>query len=225
MTDARTDKVKLFIEDPVKAGKFMPADPQTILATAADISTHYFSSREIFKGMETVKDRLPALLQGADAETFWIGYLDADKRLIAFEKAFDGTIDNVPAYVREITKKALSHNAYAVFVVHNHVDGKSEPSDADINVTQKLGRALQLVDVVFTDHYVVGTDGVTSIKDYIKTKVVDKMKGAGLPGSLGRMLMAALAGNGSMEAGVIQLDLSGDDDEENTGTPHSEILN
>ncbi len=38
-----------------------------------------------------------------------------------------GTIDSAAVYPREVVKAALTHNAAAVILAHNHPSGVSEP--------------------------------------------------------------------------------------------------
>jgi DNA repair protein RadC len=76
--------------------------------------------------------------------------------VIAFEEMFRGTIDCASVYPREILKRALSHNAAAVILAHNHPSGDPKPSAADRSLTQKLKSALGLVDIRVLDHFVIG---------------------------------------------------------------------
>jgi DNA repair protein RadC len=50
----------------------------------------------------------------------------------------------------------MEDNAAAVILAHNHPSGKAEPSQSDINITQKIKQALALVDVTVLDHFVIG---------------------------------------------------------------------
>jgi len=52
-------------------------------------------------------------------------------------------------------RKALSHNAAAVVLAHNHPSGVAEPSAADEFLTRELKQALALVDVRVLDHFIV----------------------------------------------------------------------
>jgi len=88
-------------------------------------------------------------------EVFAVLYLDSQNRLIAFEEAFRGTLNQTSVYPREIVKSCLMHNAGAVVMAHNHPSGMAEPSQADRMLTDILKRALQLVDVTTLDHVIV----------------------------------------------------------------------
>ncbi|HIA07672.1 MAG TPA: JAB domain-containing protein [Chromatiaceae bacterium] len=93
-------------------------------------------------------------------EVFAAGFMDSRNRLIKFEILFHGTIDRATVHPRRLVEKALQHNAAAVLVAHNHPSGVAEPSQSDRDLTQRLQRALELIDVRLLDHFVVG-DGET----------------------------------------------------------------
>lgn len=92
-------------------------------------------------------------------EVFCCVFLDKRHRVIAFEELFRGTIDGASVHPREVVKQALSRNASAVILAHNHPSGLAEPSHADELITRRLKDALGLVDIRVLDHLVVG-DGV-----------------------------------------------------------------
>jgi DNA repair protein RadC len=69
---------------------------------------------------------------------------------------FRGTVDGAEVHPREVVRRALSLNAAALIVGHNHPSGHSEPSAADRAITSRLKQALALVDVRLLDHFVVG---------------------------------------------------------------------
>jgi DNA repair protein RadC len=98
-------------------------------------------------------------------EVFSCLFLDTRHRLIRYEEMFRGTIDGAAVYPREIVKQALSFNAAAVILSHNHPSGDAEPSEADRSITIRVSKALSLVDVRLLDHLVVGADEVVSLAE------------------------------------------------------------
>jgi DNA repair protein RadC len=98
-------------------------------------------------------------------EVFACLFLDTRHRIIRYEELFSGTIDGAAVYPREVVRRALDHNAAAVILAHNHPSGVAEPSDADINLTERLKSALGLVDVRVLDHMIVGHGEVTSLAE------------------------------------------------------------
>ena len=109
---------------------------------------------------EQTKTYLVSQLREYPHEVFACLFLDNRHRIIQFDKLFQGTINGASVHPREVVKKALSHNAAAVILAHNHPSGVAEPSQADQQITQLLKQALDLVDVRVLDHIIVG-DGET----------------------------------------------------------------
>jgi DNA repair protein RadC len=101
---------------------------------------------------------LRSRLRDHDYEVFACLMLDNRNRVIAFREMFRGTIDGASVYPREVVKQALADNAAAVILAHNHPSGISEPSQADIRITERLRKALALVDIRVLDHVIVGDE-------------------------------------------------------------------
>ena len=76
---------------------------------------------------------------------------------------FRGTIDGTSVYPREVVKEALTINAAAVILAHNHPSGVAEPSQADERITRRLKSALELVDIRLLDHLIIGDGETTSM--------------------------------------------------------------
>ena len=74
------------------------------------------------------------------------------------------TVDQTPVYVRKVINAALRHHAKAVILVHNHPNGETEPSRADIDMTAELKTALSLVTIMLHDHLIIAGKTVVSFK-------------------------------------------------------------
>ncbi|MFC1749262.1 DNA repair protein RadC [Pseudomonadota bacterium] len=108
---------------------------------------------------------LASKLRDHHQEVFACLFLDNRHRVIRFEEMFYGTIDGASVHPREVVKRTLHHNAAAVIFAHNHPSGISEPSNADIDITQHLQQALDLIDVRVLDHVVIGDGEQTSFAE------------------------------------------------------------
>jgi len=102
-------------------------------------------------------------LRGSPAEAFAVLYLNSRLRVLAFEIAFRGTIDQTSVHPREIVRRVMDLNAAAVIFGHNHPSGEPTPSDADHMITRRLRAALELVDVRILDHFVIGSSSNVSL--------------------------------------------------------------
>ncbi len=135
------------------------------LQAVLEMSRRYFGeharSVDILASPHVVKEFLRQKLQDQEDEVFAILYLDSGHGILHYEALFRGTIDGAMVYPRVVIKKVLEHKATAVIFAHNHPSGACDPSKADIAITDRLKKALDLIDVRVLDHYVVGADVVS----------------------------------------------------------------
>ncbi|HEX3896177.1 MAG TPA: DNA repair protein RadC [Rudaea sp.] len=89
-------------------------------------------------------------------EVFACLFLDIRNRVIAFEELFRGSITGAEVHTREVARRCLIHNAAAVIFAHNHPSGVAEASCADRDLTTRLRRSLEMIDVRVLDHFVIG---------------------------------------------------------------------
>lgn len=95
-------------------------------------------------------------LRYENQEHFCVGYLNAKMQLIGEREIGIGSIRTVPVDIRESLKWAIRYNAYALVLVHNHPSGDPEPSEEDIDITEKFKNAAELLDMTVVDHVVIG---------------------------------------------------------------------
>ena len=120
---------------------------------------------DAFNDPEAVSQYLTSKLRHLPHEVFMCLFLDCKHQLISADELFRGTLDGASIYPREVVKTGLKHNASAVIFAHNHPSGIAEPSQSDIHITQRLNRALELVDIRVLDHFVVGEGQVVSLAE------------------------------------------------------------
>lgn len=127
-----------------------------IICTALKLVQRRFRGRRsALSSPRLVADYLVLQLAGKEHEVFAAIWLDAQHRVIRYEELFRGTLTQTSVYPRELVKSAVTHNAAAVILAHNHPSGVAEPSQADELLTRSLRSALALVDVQVLDHFVV----------------------------------------------------------------------
>ena len=123
------------------------------------------SNSPVMSSPQVLRDWLRLHCAGLQHEVFLVLYLDAHHRLIEAEELFRGTLTQTSVYPREVVKGALTRNAAALALAHNHPSGEAEPSRADELLTQTLKSALGLVDVRIIDHFIVAGDKVVSFAE------------------------------------------------------------
>ena len=134
----------------------MPSSDQEILAAAEDILRARLKRLGTIQSPVDAFDFLRMRLGGLHHEEFHALWLDNRHRILDCQRLFTGTIDGADIYPREVVREALSHNASAVILAHNHPSGVAEPSASDKVITRALKEALDLVGVRVLDHVVVG---------------------------------------------------------------------
>jgi DNA repair protein RadC len=103
-------------------------------------------------------------------ETLQVLCLNTRRRLIRVDEVIDGTIDTLLVHPREVFKFAISANAAAVVLAHNHPSGDPTPSEADIKVTRDLIRAGQLLKIEVVDHVIIGRATPERQKDFVSLR-------------------------------------------------------
>lgn len=104
-------------------------------------------------------------LKNQEREVFFTVFLDNRHRILRSEPMFLGTISSATVHIREIVKAALSCNAAAVIVAHNHPSGVAEPSSADIRITKRIREALELVEIRLLDHFLIAGNRLESFAE------------------------------------------------------------
>lgn len=101
-------------------------------------------------------------------ETLAALFLDSQYRVLTYEELFQGSINATSIHPRPIIERAITLNAAALVIAHNHPSGISDASPEDIQTTETLQQALKLVDVHLLDHLVIGDNEVYSIMQAVK---------------------------------------------------------
>jgi DNA repair protein RadC len=108
---------------------------------------------------------LMAKLRDKQSEAFVALLLDSQHRVIEYVELAHGTIDGAAVYPREVVKIALAKNAAALIFAHNHPSGIAEASHADKAITERLVKALSLLDIRVLDHIIIGDGEFTSFAE------------------------------------------------------------
>jgi DNA repair protein RadC len=113
--------------------------------------------RKKAKRLLTTADILPLLHDIAShrQEHFIVMSVDSRRQLITKRVVFIGTVDAVIAHPREVYAGAISDFAVGIVVAHNHPSGDPTPSKQDINTTQQLMAAGQILGVALYDHVII----------------------------------------------------------------------
>ncbi|WP_419198589.1 RadC family protein [Wolbachia endosymbiont of Rhagoletis cingulata] len=118
----------------------------------------------VMDNLETIVKYLRVSIGYSEEEKMKIIYFDQKCRLKG-EEVFTGTVDKVPFYIREVTRKALIRKATSIIISHNHPEGRLKPSDEDEAVTKDLAKACQTIGIRLLDHIIITSVGYFSFKE------------------------------------------------------------
>lgn len=102
---------------------------------------------------------------GARNEMLCLLCLDGKHKVLGIRKLGEGNVNAVNVTTRLIAEAALSLNASAVVLAHNHVSGIAFPSDDDVATTNSLAPILSTLGVALVDHLIFVDDDMVSLRD------------------------------------------------------------
>ncbi|MGI5848477.1 MAG: RadC family protein [Christensenellales bacterium] len=111
--------------------------------------------RPFIKSIKDACDFAKSLLFGKTFEQFYVIWLDTQNRVIHHERLSEGGISESPVYLNKVAAAALRHHAAKGVIAHNHPGGNVTPSKADIDTTQDILRALNILGIELLDHIIV----------------------------------------------------------------------
>lgn len=91
--------------------------------------------------------------------------LDTSLKCLGIVDIATGGIGTVQIDPRIVFAAALKARATSIILAHNHPSQNTKPSDADINMTEKLAKIGTLLHVKLEDHMIVTAESYYSFRD------------------------------------------------------------
>jgi DNA repair protein RadC len=91
--------------------------------------------------------------------------MNHSKQVMSWSKISAGGRSATVVEVPSIVQLALLGNASSVILAHNHPSNQMKPSHADINLTNRVKKALQLFNIGLDDHIILTATGYVSFAD------------------------------------------------------------
>ncbi|MDX2278658.1 MAG: DNA repair protein RadC [Saprospiraceae bacterium] len=98
-------------------------------------------------------------------EEFWLLLLNKANEVFARERLSSGGMAGTVVDVKMLFKASIEGRAAAIIAVHNHPSGNLQPSQADIDLTKRLRKAGEILDLPLLDHLIVSERGYFSFAD------------------------------------------------------------
>jgi DNA repair protein RadC len=116
------------------------------------------SSQDVYQLLKPKLAHLPH-------EEFWVLYLNNAHKLLYMHRLSQGGITATYVDIRLLLKEALQRHAVAIVVAHNHPSGQLQPSLQDRELTEKIKKAAELIDIKLLDHLVIAHQEYLSFAD------------------------------------------------------------
>lgn len=97
-----------------------------------------------------------------DHEELWVILMDTRNRVKSLIALYKGSVNSSQVRVAEVFKQAITDNALAIILAHNHPSGDPTPSPDDVCLTRSIVQAGQLLDILLLDHIIVSGISGTS---------------------------------------------------------------
>jgi DNA repair protein RadC len=98
-------------------------------------------------------------------EQFAVVVLDVKHNILGLKVLFQGTCTETLANPREIFQTVLLMGGSRLVVAHNHPSGSLEPSPEDIQLTNQLLKASQVMNIELLDHLIIAGAGFRSLRE------------------------------------------------------------
>lgn len=95
-------------------------------------------------------------LRDAKKEFFSVILLDIKNKPVHNVEISKGSINASIVDPKEIIRETTLRSASSIILVHNHPSGEAEPSSEDVQITNRLIQACNLVGIRILDHIIIG---------------------------------------------------------------------
>ena len=114
---------------------------------------------------EKVYHFMHTAIQDLDIEEGWILMMKQNYRLIEAKRISIGGLTMAPIDIRLMMKEALLKNTTILAFCHNHPSGSTSPSREDNQLTLRIHKACELLNIHFADHVILTDGGFFSYRE------------------------------------------------------------
>lgn len=94
-------------------------------------------------------------------------YLNSRYQVVHDEIISVGSLTSNIVHPREVYQPAIERGAVAIIIAHNHPSDRLEPTMADIQITEQLLAAGEILGIELLDHLVITSNKYSSVLDFI----------------------------------------------------------
>lgn len=118
-----------------------------------------------FSTPKTVADYFMEQMRHEEKEKVILLCMDNKAQMISQTVLSIGTVNASLLSPREVFRYALKKQAVHIMVLHNHPSGDPTPSRQDMEITRRLSKTGELMDIPLLDHIIIGDNQYISFKE------------------------------------------------------------
>lgn len=146
-------------------GKVKAVQLKCIGELSKRIASEVTRPRLSFRNPVTIAEYYMEKLRHEEQELLYCMLLDSKNHLLGERLLCRGTANAMLITPREIYMEALRSHAVSLILVHNHPSGDPTPSSDDLEVTQRVYQAGELLGIRLLDHIVIGDHRYVSFRE------------------------------------------------------------
>lgn len=129
------------------------------------LATSHLYEAVTIRSPRDVEQLLMEELRYLRKEHFVCLFLNTKNHVVAKETLSIGSLNASIVHPREVFLAAIKRSSAAIICVHNHPSGDPTPSPEDIEITNRLVEAGQLIGIDVLDHIIIGDSKIVSLKE------------------------------------------------------------
>lgn len=103
-------------------------------------------------------------LEERQKEHLYAIFLSNDNTFLGDKLVSLGSQDCIQFDLKDIARTAVLVKASAVIILHNHPSGNSNPTQQDLEATQEIYNALELLNIELLDHVIISRTNPHSMR-------------------------------------------------------------
>src|SRR3989338_9206232 len=101
----------------------------------------------------------------ATRSIFWVIGLDTNNKILFIELISLGAVNRVQVNAPEVFRMAIYKTAVKIILVHNHPSGDTIPSQPDLDMTNLMLKAGEIIQIKIVDHLIITEETYISFED------------------------------------------------------------
>ena len=135
--------------------------------------------KKAIKGPQDLAELGQKFIQNSDREVFLLVSLNTRNHINCIHVVSIGTVNTALVAPREVMKIAILSVSLRIACIHNHPTGDPDPSNDDIQITNRMVECGKLFGIGLIDHVIISDDG--KYESFLEKGLISKTLDSPLP--------------------------------------------